>query len=151
MRAGLSSIFEANSERRVTFRLNASGTLMDDLPNSPLDLAASATAGGAIRLRCIYNSRDEAGTTSAVRFYRNAGDGSYPAMLADTVTRVSEVRNTSAYYTDVSGLTEGVTYRFRARAVTANGTEDDNNVIVTAVPDATAPSAVSGASIEASE
>jgi len=143
VRAGLSSVYEANTERRVRFRLNASGVLMDGLPNSPQSFSATPRADGTIRLKCVYDSASETGAMSAVRFYRNSGGAAYPTTLITSVAKTGAIGDLSAYYYDVTGLTASTSYRFLAKAVTANGTQDDNGVIVTATPDATAPNSTS--------
>ena len=135
---------EQNTSVVVSFELDADGNEVEGHPNAPTEVEAEAAEGGRILLRWRYDSRGEGGTCTAFKVYQGADTSGLT--LEESVTKTSG--SVTFYEWTSAVLTEGSRYHFRVRAATAGGTEDEGTLIVSAVPDATAPGGFSSVSSE---
>lgn len=135
---------ENNVDQRFEYELG--GAPLDVLPpppSIPIGLRAAAIPAGQVALSCAYLASIEEAVGTLVNFYGDGGTG-----VVDFVTPVASAaipahalgaRREFTVSAATAALTDGVLYRFAAKAETAAGRESEASEEVTARADATPP------------
>jgi hypothetical protein len=135
----VSGLEEENLDCSVTIVLDASGQDITNQPPAPVGLRAFATAGGAIRVEWISPPTTVVQQPQGFHVYFGTGGTPNYASPAATVLFAAATANTFA--TNLTGLTDGITYTIGVRAYNAIAEETNTNT-VTVTADATGPNAV---------
>ena len=102
-------------------------------PTAPAGLSATAASATQINLAWTASTDNVAVTGYRVERCQGAGCSSFAQIATPTAASFAD-----------TGLTEGTTYRYRVRATDAAGNLSAYSSVVTATPDATAPTAPTG-------
>lgn len=147
VRAVKGGIEEDNVHVRYDFELAGSPlALLEDPPATPINLVATAIAGGAIRLQLDYPAVAEVSAKAeTVNVYGDGGTGTVDytsPLLTIAVPEHDLGRGVFALLGETAALSDATTYTFAARASTSGGRESTSSEEASATADATAPGEV---------
>lgn len=139
---------EFNSDVTVTVKIKDTPIEeVPDLPNAPVGLTATPVAGGKIQIDWLYDTTNQEVVPSLFSIYydNNTGTVDYVNALSTKAYSTGTVsgRHLAFTYT-TAALGDGLDYEFGVRAKSATGDEEENEVTVTEIADATAPNAPTG-------
>ena len=123
-------------------RIDASGEMIGNTPNPPVDLTIEQLAGGVIKLKWRYTRLDEEISPSGFNIYMDSGSGfdfdTPAACIAYGLGGSGEFSWTS------EALYDGQLYRFAVRSVRSGFGESQNTNFVAAKADSQGPAAITG-------
>ena len=118
--------------------LDAAGTDITNVPNAPLSVMATPTAGGGVIVHWNYGPSQNPPT--GFKVWINAGASpTYAGSPAITVPYLSGYRS---FYGTISGLSDATLYTVSVRAYNATGTETNTDAIASFTAKTTGPGAV---------
>ena len=117
-------------------------------PNPPVNLSATSTAGGKIKLRWRYSCLNQIVKPMAFRVYIDSGSGFDFSSPDDTVTAPNGLDRAGGSFEinwESDALVHGTNYRFVVRSYNSTtGGETQNTNAVSAIADDTGPAAITG-------
>jgi hypothetical protein len=134
------------AQDEVRLELDAAGKRVADRPAAVLSLAATPRPGGAVRLQWRWRAGINGVLPQVFRIFGDGGTGTidYGSPLGEVACHEGQL-----WYSWTSGPLGGGEHQLAVRSVTAAGATDEQATVVSVMPDAGVPGAVSALQAEA--